>query len=83
MYKENRNAWQPATQKAQKDYQQEASALSVKQDAAQQSVKALLSEQNPKTQKAETPQKAKPSALDRIAAMREKNKDRDGAERER
>ena len=83
MYIENRTAWQPAIQKAQPGYKEEASALSVKQDAARQSVKALLDEQRPKEQRAETLQKARPSAIDRVAAMREKNKGKDGAERER
>ena len=77
IYKENRAAWQPTIEKAQTSYKEEARALTVKQDAARQSMKTLLDEQRGK------PQKARASAIDRVAAMREKNKDKDGAERER
>ena len=49
-----------------------------------ESVETILAEKNMgKAKEAAAPQKSKPSALDRVAALRDKNKGKDGAERER
>ena len=81
MYKENRAAWQPAIEQAQKGYKQESKTLVEKQAAIRQSVETILAEG--KGKEPSLPQKAKTSAIDRVAALRDKNKGKDGAERER
>ena len=80
MYKENRATWQPAIEQSQKGYKEETTALVGKQAVIRQSVD---NEENVREREIELPQKSRSLALDRVAALRDKNKDRDGAERER
>jgi len=82
MYRENRAAWQPAIEQAQKGYKEESKTLVEKQAAIRQSVDNIVDE-NVREREIELPQKSRSSAIDRVAALRDKNKDRDGAERER
>ena len=81
LYKENRAGWQPAIEQAQQGYRQESKTLVEKQAAIRQSVETILADGKGKGPA--LPQKPKQSAIDRVAAMREKNKGKDGAERER
>ena len=82
MYKENRAAWQPAIERAQKGYKEESKTLVEKQAVIRQSVDNIVDE-NVRERKIELPQKSRSSAIDRVAALRDKNKGKDGAERER
>lgn len=84
MYKENRDAWQPSIEKSMNGFKEESAALAGKQAVVRQGVENIFAEQKAGKNKEEAPvQKSKPLVIDRVAAMRDKNKDRDGAERER
>ena len=84
MYKENRAAWRPAIEQSMNGFKAESTTLAGKQAVVRQGIETSFAEQKTGQNKEQAPaQKSKPSALDRVAALRDKNKDRDGAERER
>lgn len=83
LYKENRAQWQPVIEEALKGFKSDTDILAAKQAVIRQSVETVLAEKSENTAEHSPAQKPKSSAIDRVAALRDKNKDKDGAERER